>query len=58
VVSQPANEIEVTRSGPVLHIRLVLVQFKLTLAQPSKIPILLRCQHCVPDSGRASIFEA
>jgi hypothetical protein len=36
----------------------VLVQFKLTSRVGSNRPILLRCQHSVPASGRTSIFEA
>jgi MFS family permease len=36
----------------------VLVQIKLASARGSKVPVLLRCQHRVPDSGRTSIFEA
>ena len=36
----------------------VPIQIELASARGSKVPVLLRCQHRVPDSGRTSIFEA
>src|ERR1017187_480806 len=38
-------------------IKRVVVQFKMRLQHWPEAPVLLRCQHRVPDSGRTSIFE-
>jgi hypothetical protein len=60
----PANGLERVRSASVamaapLEIPIAVpVQIKLASARGSKVPVLLRCQHRVPNSGRTSIFEA